>query len=116
MNSVYWKLRFFSFKVLLHQMAKSVVAWGNKFGSIFPPFLSIKKQCKHLAKPGLNDYIYKGIGIYKARESNVTLILLSVTQDGCTDVTNYERKERRKYMTFYPHSNWHSGYLVHSRC
>ena len=97
-------------------MTKRVEAWGNKFGSIFPPFLSIKKQCKYLAKPGLNDYIYKRIGIYKARKSNVTLILLSVTHDGCTDVTNYERTERRKYMTFYPYSNWHSGYLVHSRC
>ena len=63
-----------------------------------------------------NYYIYKRIGIYKARKRNVTLILLSVTHDGCTDVTNYERKERRKYMTFFPYSNWHSGYLVHSKC
>ena len=42
-----------------------------------------------------------GIGTYTAgKKKNVKLIPLNVTQDGCTDVTSYERNERRKHMTF----------------
>lgn len=79
----------------------------------------MKRKCKYVANPTLNDYKYKGICIYKTKKRKAKLILLNQTQDDPTDVNNYkggmkDGTDSDEFFFFFdPHSK---QYRVQNTC